>query len=90
MSDPAQANLALEHLNGTCVAGRNIRVRYATHHTEDIIKQESKMSIYIKFVSCTVTATTNESIIRELFSQFGTVEDVTIRKQFIDGVNILI
>eukprot|EP01006_Ploeotia_vitrea_P066895 TRINITY_DN95962_c0_g1_i1.p1 TRINITY_DN95962_c0_g1~~TRINITY_DN95962_c0_g1_i1.p1 ORF type:complete len:375 (+),score=-3.00 TRINITY_DN95962_c0_g1_i1:77-1201(+) len=84
MGDANQAALACTALNGACIAGRNIRVRYATYHTEDSIKQESKVSLYIKFVGCTPESFTNEQIIRDVYSQFGTVEDVTIRKQFID------
>jgi RNA recognition motif-containing protein len=87
MNDIESAQLAMERVNGTCIAGRNVRVKSASHHAEDSNKQESKMSIYVKFVGCTVAATTDESVIREVFSQFGTVEDVTIRKQFADAVS---
>lgn len=89
MNDVETAHLAMEGVNGTCIAGRNVRVKSASHHSEDSNKQESKMSIYVKFVGCTAEAVTNESVIREVFSQFGTVEDVTIRKQFIDVVSQL-
>jgi len=90
MNDVETAELAMEAVNGTCIAGRNVRVKSASHHAEDSNKQESKMSIYVKFIGCTVVAVTNESIIREVFAQFGTVEDVTIRKQFVDAVRLFL
>ena len=88
MGDANQATNAIVSLNGACIAGRNVRVRFATHHVEDAIKNESKLSLYIKFVGCSVESYTNEEIIRAVYSKFGVVDDVTIRKQFIDAVSI--
>lgn len=87
MFSPEQAEIAMASIDGTLIAGRQVRVRYATYHTEDASKVESRMSLYVKYVAKTQTAYTNEEIIRELFSKFGVVVDVTIRKQFLNSVS---
>ena len=87
MQTAMQAMLALNELNGIEVKGRKIRVRYATYHTPDSVKEESKVSLYLKFVATTPTATSNEELIRQVYSQFGVLDDVTIRKQFVNTVS---
>lgn len=85
-----QASAAMSALDGTVIAGRKVRIRYATYHAEDTVKNESRVSLYLKFVATTPASNTNEDRIRQIYSQFGEVEDVTIRKQFVNSVGSII
>ena len=88
MASSLNAYKAITLLNGYILLGRKLRVRFAAYR---VGANESKMQptncLYFKFSGQTFGAMTDESKIRELYSVFGTLEDVNIRKMSYDKVS---
>jgi RNA recognition motif-containing protein len=93
------AEMANEKLNGLLYMGRFLRVNFACDNPDEkspLMKfLESKQvkrtaQIHVNFVSQSHrSALINESLLRDLFSNFGEVVDVTINKTTFDQVKPL-
>jgi RNA recognition motif-containing protein len=90
MGSIEQAEVAMSALNGVQIAGRNIRVKPANFRVEDNQKVGTKTSVYIKYVGTSPSDFTNEEIIRKIYSTFGEVVDVTIRKEVVNAVSFFL
>ena len=82
MSSPLAAYKAMSTLNGVLLCGRKLRIKFAVYRmgTNPDDKQQPTNCLHVKFIGLIPGATTNEETIRELYSPFGGVEDVNIRK----------
>ena len=87
MTTPAEASAAQVALDGTLLCGRKMRVREAEYGVGGADKGFlRKYSLYIKFEAIEEGKKTNEVKIREIFSQYGEVSDISLRKIFFDKV----
>jgi len=83
-SNPSEARNAQLALNGTNVFGRKVSVLIV-----DKEKNGSNLtSLYFSFEALVLGATNNEAIIEVIFSQFGDVAEVDVKKRFFDSVRI--
>ncbi len=88
MSTPLEAINAKNALDGSLLCGRKLRVREAEYGVGGADKGFlRKYSLYIKFESIEEGKKTNEMRIREIFSKYGDVSDISLRKMFFDKVN---
>ena len=90
MTNPVEAITAKNELDGTLLCGRKLRVREAEYGVGGADKGFlRKYSLYIKFESIEDGRKTNEVKIREIFSRYGDVSDISLRKMFFDKVCIM-
>jgi len=89
--DPLSAKCAMTDMNGYILCGRPLRIRWASHRTSNGSKSidthsDSPVnvpSIHCTFISYQVDFMVTEASLRDLFSQYGTVMDVAIKKSTI-------
>lgn len=85
MSNDQEALIAIEALNGMMLLGRRLIITRAnSQKTRNF--QQKHYSLYVKFESRVAGVSTNEVILRELFSRFADVDDVSVRKQILNTV----
>jgi len=85
MTNPVESINAKNALDGTLLCGRKLRVREAEYGVGGADKGFlRKYSLYIKFESTEEGKKTNEVKIRDIFSQYGEVSDISLRKIFFD------
>lgn len=90
-SSPLSAHAAKMALDGFMFHGRKLRVRDAVYGVGGQTGgQHSVLSLYIRFECLTPEASTNEERIRDLFSSYGEISDVSIRKTFMDKVRVIV
>jgi RNA recognition motif-containing protein len=88
------AEIALKEVNGVLFLGRNIRVGWAVDHPSrkspfERFQEQTRRStaqIHVTFASRHPTIPVTEASLRSLFSRFGDVVDVTIKKTLFNKV----
>ena len=98
-SHQQSAALAVEHVNGNLFLGRNIRVCWALDDPSEKSpwmkmlenkKAKHTAQIHVSFNSRNPAFPVSESSLRELFSNFGEIVDVTINKTSFNKVTNLL
>ncbi len=83
MVNSRDASEAVNALNGMLLCGRKLKVRFAEYGLNTGAKVE-KYPVCFKFDVIDEGKTCDEILLREIFSEFGEVDDVSIRKTFSD------
>jgi RNA recognition motif-containing protein len=80
MNSVIEANIAISALDGTLLCGRNISVRDADSNVRSNNNFNHSYSLYIKFESIIPGKRTDEIKLRDIFSRYGEIIDVTVRR----------
>lgn len=90
MQTEEEAEIARNNLDGQLLCGRHLRIRDAVHGVIDRNQPvDVKHSVHLKFESTNPMATTDEIKIREIFSVYAEVVDISLRKVYIDKTTLL-
>ncbi len=88
MRDARCALAAISELDGVLYMGRYLRVKDAECVTRECL-QKDILPIHFKFLIMSDDQVVSESELRSLFSRYGEVLDVSVRKSYVDKVSVL-
>eukprot|EP01040_Poterioochromonas_malhamensis_P002156 gene2156-2297_t len=89
-SDPADAARAMNHLQHKLLHGRHLRINYASHRSKGNNPLSSHSDgletspVHVSFISYQIHNLVTETSLRVLFSKYGEVADVSIKKSTVD------
>lgn len=80
METTEAATMAIATLDGAEFMGRNIRVQLSSDGQRNSINKDSLVQVHVSFISKQNAFLVTEKILRDIFSPYGTVADVAIKK----------
>ncbi len=84
-----EGDRAIKALNGIMFLGRKLIVSIANREEFQHQERVYQYDLHIRFEAQLHGKSTNEIIIRDIFTRFGDVDDVSIRRQLLNNVSIV-
>lgn len=85
MSNALEAQNAIRGLNGVLLLGRRLKVRGA--EVGPVAAEAPVYPVCFKFSGLVRGRSTDEVRLREVFGRYGEIDDISIRKTFMDAVS---